>query len=97
MQGVLLIMCLCWLVRQHRLGIDDFGNPINPLPESESVQATRVPEDGAPVQVAVNDAIESDVRTEHANNAGEETPLLAKKADGRRTRIFTWFGGRGKR
>ncbi|KAH9986283.1 hypothetical protein BJV77DRAFT_1029591 [Russula vinacea] len=35
MQGVLLVMCLCWKVRQRRLRIDDFGRPLrnSPLPE----------------------------------------------------------------
>lgn len=29
MQGLLLIMCIYWHRRQQRLGIDDFGNPID--------------------------------------------------------------------
>jgi hypothetical protein len=28
MQGALLVMCLFWKVRQRKLGIDDFGNPL---------------------------------------------------------------------
>ncbi|KAL0071163.1 hypothetical protein AAF712_001723 [Marasmius tenuissimus] len=41
MQGVLLVLCICWKFRQHRLQIDDFGNPLpsNPLYE-ESVNNT---------------------------------------------------------
>jgi len=27
-QGVLLVMCITWKVRQSRLGIDDFGHPL---------------------------------------------------------------------
>ena len=35
MQGILLVMCLCWKVRQRKLRIDDFGHPLrnSPLPE----------------------------------------------------------------
>jgi hypothetical protein len=29
MQGTLLVMCIAWTYRQRRLGIDDFGRPIN--------------------------------------------------------------------
>ncbi|KAF5346034.1 hypothetical protein D9757_014277 [Collybiopsis confluens] len=33
MQGTLLVMCICWKIRQRRLGIDDFGNrtPDDPM------------------------------------------------------------------
>jgi len=29
MQGSLLVMCIIWKIRQERLGIDDFGDPVN--------------------------------------------------------------------
>lgn len=29
MQGSLLIMCIIWTYRQRRLGIDEFGNPLD--------------------------------------------------------------------
>jgi len=29
MQGSLLVMCICWKVRQRRLDIDDFGRPLH--------------------------------------------------------------------
>ena len=29
MQGTLLVMCIVWTFRQRRLGIDDFGNPLD--------------------------------------------------------------------
>lgn len=28
MQGTLLIMCIFWKIRQSKLGIDDFGHPL---------------------------------------------------------------------
>ena len=29
LQGCLLIMCCIWKIRQNKLGIDDFGNPLD--------------------------------------------------------------------
>ena len=31
LQGCLLIMCCIWKIRQNKLGIDDFGNPVDSL------------------------------------------------------------------
>ena len=31
LQGCLLMMCCIWKIRQNKLGIDDFGNPLDPL------------------------------------------------------------------
>jgi hypothetical protein len=36
MQASLLVMCIAWKFRQHRLGIDDFGNSVGPTPVEES-------------------------------------------------------------
>lgn len=89
LQGSLLIMCLCWRARQHRLRVDDFGNPLEP---SSVVDGSTE----SPVTVTLTTpeaAIETDVRVEGAN---EETPLLVKgsNADGTRTsKWFTWWQG----
>ncbi|KAL0581660.1 hypothetical protein V5O48_000361 [Marasmius crinis-equi] len=40
MQGVLLVMCICWKFRQHRLQIDDFGNPLSSNSQYDSAAST---------------------------------------------------------
>jgi len=37
MQGSLLVLCILWKMRQHRLGIDDFGNAIAPETQSGEI------------------------------------------------------------
>ena len=46
LQGCLLIMCCLWKIRQDKLGIDDFGNPVDPLiyPTINTDEAQRHPE-----------------------------------------------------
>lgn len=101
MQGSLLVMCVMWHVRQRRMGIDDFGDPIPSLDEnSPPVFVTRGPGDGAPVQVAVEDALESDVRAGHDGVDGveagapveEDTPLLGKAREDGDARAGQWLG-----
>ncbi len=61
MQGILLIMCLCWKVRQRSLRIDDFGHPLrnSPLPELPSPDGL---DDGESVEEAVeDDFLEEDI------------------------------------
>ncbi|KZT63499.1 hypothetical protein DAEQUDRAFT_733754 [Daedalea quercina L-15889] len=73
MQGSLLVMCLLWRVRQHRLRIDDFGNPLDKVPNDSSAGVTEA------VQVVVADGIESSIRVEGTDGRAditEETPLL---------------------
>ncbi|KAI0316036.1 hypothetical protein OF83DRAFT_1129072 [Amylostereum chailletii] len=78
MQACLLGMCITWKVRQHKLGIDDFGEPLDPpspastvvSPLNESATGGPVlhtPDDGASVQEAVEDAV------------GEQMPLLGTR------------------
>lgn len=40
MQGTLLVMCICWKIRQKRLGLDDFGHNIVEDTLSESYLST---------------------------------------------------------
>ena len=93
MQGSLLIMCIFWRMRQHRLRIDDFGNPLDAPPTLDSA----LPE-GAPVQAAVEDAIDGDVRASVEDDvsvreldASEATPLLNGKRKSRDWRkLIRW-------
>jgi hypothetical protein len=87
MQGILLFMCIAWKVRQRRLGIDDFGVPIDRLRSSSPVGS---------VHSQIEEAIEDDIRSSppassdltvdgHATvhltgAAGEETPLLVSSS-----------------
>ena len=71
-------MCLMWRKRQHKLGIDDFGNPLgspssspfaeeeeeDPLLRESPVPVTRYPSGGVPVQRAVDVAVHDDIREE---------------------------------
>lgn len=63
---MLLTMCLCWKARQKRLGVDDFGMPL----ETDDGDDTSTI-DEAPIVL-------SDETTELA---GEETPLLRSESD----------------
>ena len=88
MQGVLLVMCLCWKVRQRKLRIDDFGQPLrdSPLPE--------VPADDGESIEGSEDFMEEDVVSITAEEA-EQTPLIAnrrrRKRTGRRWRLRQWI------
>jgi uncharacterized protein with PQ loop repeat len=77
MQGSLLTMCIIWKFRQSRLGIDDFGHPLDvpevDLPVTGSDETTALI-----VGSAVESAIEEDVRS--GVTPGENTPLLVKAA-----------------
>ncbi|PCH37598.1 hypothetical protein WOLCODRAFT_110170 [Wolfiporia cocos MD-104 SS10] len=100
MQGSLLIMCLFWLARQRRLGIDDFGNPLSPPETDEDVDSPvsiiiNGPEEGVPVRTAVEAAVESDVRREterEGSRVNERSPLLDK---GNRDSKQGWKGWLG--
>lgn len=95
------MMCLLWSVRQRKLGIDDFGNPLvsgdSPPEEESPIPVTQGPPDGARVEDAVHTAVHTDLRDDHgpdtpiANEVtGEHTPLL-KKNDGQAVR--GWLSG----
>jgi hypothetical protein len=79
MQGILLAMCLCWKVRQRKLRIDDFGQPLrdSPLPELPD-------EDGE----SVEDSMEEDIVSISAEEA-EQTPLIANRRR-KRSKKLKW-------
>jgi hypothetical protein len=94
MQGILLIMCICWKVRQRSLRIDDFGHPLrnSPLPELPSTDGL---DDGESVEEAVeDDFMEEDIVSISAEEA-EQAPLMSrrKKRKIRRRKWWTrWLG-----
>ncbi|OCH90807.1 hypothetical protein OBBRIDRAFT_792914 [Obba rivulosa] len=105
LQGTLLVMCLFWRTRQRRLGIDDFGNLLEPQDGSlpaplvddldAPVDVMRGPDEGFPVRQAVEVAVEDDVRAPEMSGegAGEQTPLLKKNGqEGNLSGIKRWFG-----
>ncbi|KAH8102299.1 hypothetical protein BXZ70DRAFT_1017211 [Cristinia sonorae] len=98
MQSILLVMCLFWQRRQHKLQIDDFGNPLPYAGASDNSDSSPVPirrgtqleREGVTVAEEVDTAVHTDVRVVHGieheitvgRSVSEETPLLA---DGRKT------------
>ena len=86
-------MCIFWRMRQHRLRIDDFGNPLDAPPTLDPALS-----EGAPVQAAVEDAIDGDVRASVEDDvsvreldASESTPLLNGKRKSRDWRkLIRW-------
>ncbi|KAI8972398.1 hypothetical protein BD414DRAFT_469382 [Trametes punicea] len=92
MQGILLVMCILFRTRQHKLGLDDFGRPLNKASsptDPSNISSSEEEGTPSPVEAAVGDAVQSDVRSEHGvdvaegerevvGTVGEETPLLPK-------------------
>ncbi|KAI9511376.1 hypothetical protein F5148DRAFT_1274317 [Russula earlei] len=92
MQGILLVMCLCWKVRQRRLHIDDFGHPLrdSPLPP---LPITSGLGDGESV---AEDSMEEDVISITPEEA-ERSPLLnnrKRRKISRRKWWSKWLGTR---
>ena len=87
MQGVLLVMCLCWKVRQRKLRIDDFGHPLrdSPLPELP----TDGLDDGESVEEAAEDSMEEDIVSISPEEA-EQTTLLGHRKK-RKSRKRRWW------
>ncbi|RPD55473.1 hypothetical protein L226DRAFT_538715 [Lentinus tigrinus ALCF2SS1-7] len=95
MQGILLVMCIIFRARQHALGLDDFGQPINPA-MSHATSSDAAPPTTPAVEAAVGDAVQSDMRSEHGVDvsAGEDTPLLTGKqhdAGSKGRGLFGWL------
>lgn len=99
MQGSLLIMCIFWKVRQHRLGVDDFGNPLpdapsdahfqhhTPHPSHSPNESVAEPIYSAPALGAgVEQAPEGqqDAVADAVRDALETTPLLPSTPGGRK-------------
>jgi hypothetical protein len=87
MQGSLLIMCIVWTYRQRRLGIDDFGHPLDRevsvtliFADGEGVPGLVAGEEDDPAAIrvalaaALESAAESDVRSGGVREV-EELPI----------------------
>jgi hypothetical protein len=110
LQGCLLIICISWKVRQHKLGIDDFGNPIRPeFPSSSWSESYLAESEGAPRVVAdlaetpgavrvVLVGAERDLRTPCTTaSVNDQTPLLDQIPgdQSKKQRLWSkWFGRR---
>lgn len=94
MQAILLVICIAWKIRQRRLNIDDFGNPL-PMPDSDSPVHFRQGSSSVPVQQAVETAIEEPVPDIEIVRAmlGEDTPLLknGRRRSSSRKSSKGWF------
>ena len=90
MQGVLLVMCLCWKARQRKLRIDDFGHPLrdSPLPE--------IPvDDEESVEESIEYSMEEDIISITAEEA-EQMPLVHNRRRKRKSKKWRswlkWLG-----
>lgn len=70
MQGTLLVLCIVFKIRQRRLHIDDFGEPLtplqqySPLPDEMPGLVIGEGEDEVAVRVALASELESAVETD---------------------------------
>ena len=76
MQGMLLIVCIAWKIRQRRLNIDDFGHPLY-------ADGTAAPGTVTAVPVGEAEIVEEEDEEEPVPDVeivramlGEDTPLL---------------------
>jgi hypothetical protein len=97
MQGILLIMCLCWRVRQRKLRIDDFGRPLrnSPLPELPITDGLN---DGESVEETAEDSeyMEEDLVSISPEEA-EQLSMMGrrkKRKSGKRRWWTKWTGTR---
>ncbi|KAI0088322.1 hypothetical protein BDY19DRAFT_994229 [Irpex rosettiformis] len=91
LQGILLVMCILWKLRQRELGLDDFGNPLGcPDMQDTPVPVAQGPIDGERVPEAVSAAVETDIHNVHEEQVTEVTPLL--KQDEAPSKGKDWLG-----
>lgn len=93
MQGILLVLCLAWKRRQHRLGIDDFGIPIPSIHSHDNGPGgSEVPvrvgmrrgsgvEDGETVGDAVEEAVEGSIVDEEGAMFGRQEGNGSERTD----------------
>lgn len=91
-------MCILWKIRQQKLGLDDFGNPLGPSEhpdlQDSPVPVTQGPTDGERLPEAVSAAVESDIHSLHEEQMSETTRLLTQDdAPGKGKGWFDWLRG----
>ena len=97
LQSLLLIMCICWKVRQKRMGIDDFGHPL-PIPDGPAPVLTPASASRR-VSAAVQDASADEVApitNEELARAiiNEQSPLVMRRKStdkGKKKGLFRWL------
>ncbi|KAI0299347.1 hypothetical protein B0F90DRAFT_1727992 [Multifurca ochricompacta] len=89
MQGILLVMCICWKIRQRGLHIDDFGHPLTSPLEPELLTA-RESGDGEAVGEGAEEEDIVSISRDEAEEA-EQAPLLGggKRRKSRRRRWWS--------
>ena len=97
MQGFLLVMCICWKVRQQKLRIDDFGHPLRDSPLPELPSADRL-DDGESAEETMEDgdSLEEDIVSISPEEA-EQAALLGrrrKRKIRRRGWLTKWLGNK---
>jgi hypothetical protein len=77
-------MCCVWKIRQEKLGIDDFGNPVDPLiyPTINTDEANQHQE------IVIEPTTEGPARPQDE----DETPPRKVESPPSRKRWFVWFG-----
>lgn len=88
-------MCIMWKIRQRKLGVDDFGQPLDtessrPDLQGSLIPVTQGPPNGERVPEAVSAAVESDIYEEEVSEA---TPLLKQGAPEQGKGWFSWLLG----
>ena len=94
MQGILLVMCLCWKVRQRKLRIDDFGHPLrnSPLPE---LPPTDELDDGESVEDAEDSEYMEEDTISISPEQAEQVALMGRRRrrkGGKRRWWTKWIG-----
>ncbi|KAF8273583.1 hypothetical protein EI94DRAFT_1715328 [Lactarius quietus] len=93
MQGILLFLCICWKVRQHKLHIDDFGHPLGLEFAPPEPPITQESEDRELLEETVEDTFDEDLVPISYEDA-EQAPLLRdRKKRSKKRRWWTrWTG-----
>ncbi|PVG01615.1 hypothetical protein CPB86DRAFT_752908 [Serendipita vermifera] len=88
MQGSLLVMCICWKVRQRRLDIDDFGRPLHSHgPASVQDHLNQAVATASAALSSAQEGISNAIPAGHS----ERTPLLGNSSSSQRAQKKPWY------